>query len=321
MTAFTINSAALTLLVPLFREICDLKRIYVAHSSGSIAERGFRRAWARLVAGEPASVVALSETAACLAAVRLGGLDAAVLASVGLDRAQRRQVLVEALSQHQGVVAPDLNARLKASLDEEPDVGDATPPFVEALARQPRAGATSPGRARIVLEPAENHAEHCYITAVFAVLCSPIVVLNDPGQVFVAALAHHLHNAELPDGGFAGETLLGDMLEPIMERTTVRALGQLEENLSIDVSAARDAVLKQPRTPAGMAFQIGDVLDRVLQIEHYATASQFELSHALDELDLVHAGPLQAMQNDILIAAGLVSHGSREPDQRASAAA
>lgn len=46
-------------LLPLSRELNDLKRIRVADKSGSVAEQLFRRNWARLVAGESLESVAL----------------------------------------------------------------------------------------------------------------------------------------------------------------------------------------------------------------------------------------------------------------------
>ena len=66
-------------LLPLFRELNDLKRIRVADQTGSIAERLFLRSWARLVSGVDLTEVALSETAHAVASARLAGIDAGVL--------------------------------------------------------------------------------------------------------------------------------------------------------------------------------------------------------------------------------------------------
>ncbi len=60
-----------------------------------------------------------------------------------------------------------------------------------------------------MFEPPENHAEHCLAVAVYGVLLAPRYGA-DPSVVFLAGLAHHLHNARLPDSGFTGEALLGD---------------------------------------------------------------------------------------------------------------
>ncbi|WP_204268457.1 hypothetical protein, partial [Escherichia coli] len=67
------------------------------------------------------------------------------------------------------------------------------PAFVAALAEQPRAGVTCPGKPRILFEPPENHAEHCLVVAVYGVVLSPFY-RADPGTVFLAAMAHHFHN-------------------------------------------------------------------------------------------------------------------------------
>jgi hypothetical protein len=57
--------------------------------------------------------------------------------------------------------------------------------------------------------------------------------------------------------------------------------------------------------PEAQAFHAADVLDRVLQVHHHARAAAFTASQALDELELVHAGPVQAFHSDVLAAAGL----------------
>ncbi len=92
----------------------------------------------------------------------------------------------------------------------------AVPPFVPLLAAQPRAGATRPGHPRVMLEPAENHAEHCAVVAVNGVLAAGVFGA-DPAGPFLTGLAHHLHNAYLPDAGDAGDSLLGEHLRPLME--------------------------------------------------------------------------------------------------------
>jgi hypothetical protein len=43
----------------------------------------------------------------------------------------------------------------------------------------------------------------------------------------------------------------------------------------------------------------------VLQVHHHARAAAFTASQALDDLELVHAGPVQAFHLDVLAAAGL----------------
>ena len=64
------------------------------------------------------------------------------------------------------------------------------------------------------------------IVAVYGALLADDVGA-DPADAFLLGLAHHLHNAVLPDAGFAGEILLGDHLEPVLERLTERELATL----------------------------------------------------------------------------------------------
>ena len=82
--------------LPLLRELGDLKRIHSAERDGSIAERLFARGWAALAAGEAPAVVMRRTVAAALAAARLGDLDRATLAELGLSDAEVRGVLERA---------------------------------------------------------------------------------------------------------------------------------------------------------------------------------------------------------------------------------
>ena len=63
-----------------------------------------------------------------------------------------------------------------------------------------------------MLEPPEGHGDHCLVVAVLAAVLAPRYGA-DPARPFLAGMAHHLHNAALPDSGFAGEMLLGEHLE------------------------------------------------------------------------------------------------------------
>jgi hypothetical protein len=47
------------------------------------------------------------------------------------------------------------------------------------------------------------------------------------------------------------------------------------------------------------------VIDRVLQVRQYARAAAFTVDQALDELELVHGGPVQAFHLAVLEEAGL----------------
>ena len=240
---------------PLLAEIGDAKRVRVAGAPGSLAEQAFARTWARLVAGEDVADVAYSETAAAVARARLAGIDAGVLTTAGLSDAEALDVLRRGFDEVAGPLDAELRARLRDALRPLRSPA-AAPALAGTLNAQPRAGATAPGRPRIVVEPPESHGDHCLTVAVYGVLVAPVVGA-DPVAPFLLGVAHHLHNVVLPDAGFAGEVLLGS------------------------------------------------ALDRVLQVHHHARAAAFTASQALDDLELVHAGPVQAYHLDVLAAAGL----------------
>ncbi|EWY36562.1 hypothetical protein N825_26360 [Skermanella stibiiresistens SB22] len=290
-------------LIPLLREVNDLKRVRAASFDGTLAARGFKRAWARLVAGDSPTTVALRETALAVAAARLGGIDRAMLVRSGLDDEAATDVLRAGFDAVAGCLDPMLTAGLRGHLAEYDAAAAQPPAFADDLERQPRAGATRPGYPRLMLEPPESHADHCFITAVSAVLVSPAYGA-DPTFPFLAGLCHHFHNAILPDSGFAGEVLLGDHLEPIMRKLTAEVTATLPDHLVTACGHAR-ALLPDAASPEAKAFHTADVIDRVLQMDHYARAASFELRHALEEMELVHEGPLLEFQSGVLRAVGL----------------
>lgn len=291
----------------LFREIGDLKRVRTAGAAGSMAGRAFVRAWSALVDGADPAAVAAAECAAAVAGARLAGIDAAVLDAVGLSPdeagAVRRRAIDE-VTRPAGrpVLHPDTLDRLHAAGD--PLLGAAVPPrFVGALGAQPRAGATAPSRARVVVEPTETHAEHSWAVGVYGALVADDVDA-DPGEAFLLGLAHHLHNAVLPDAGFAGETLLGEHLDGVLDRLTRAELATLPDTLATRVGGLL-AARADADTPLGRAFHAADVLDRVLQVHHHARAAAFTAREALVDLELVHASPVSAYHDEVLTAAGL----------------
>ena len=287
-------------LTPLAAELSDLKRIRDAVSPDSLAVRCFRTAWSALAAGEDASVVALSITADALAATRLGGINAAVLSAA--DVPNPLAVLERGFNEMAGPLARRLRHKLRSHLGRSWQLAP-TPAFAEALIRQPRAGATCPGKPRIVLEPPESHGDHCGIVAILGVALAGFYGA-DPAAVFVAGLAHHLHNATLPDSGFAGEVLLGDELVPLMRRLFDRELATLAAPVAETVRSAL-ATIGDADTPEGRAFNAADVMDRVLQMRQYERVAAFTTAQALEDLELVHAGPLQAFHQSVLAEAGL----------------
>ena len=296
------GGTALAGFVPLAAELCDLKRVRDASSPDSLASRLFRRGWAALMAERDAHQVAMETTADALAAARLGGIDHAVLAKAGLTPADGLAVLRRSFDEVSGPLTPEFAAMLPAFLGVASAAGSA-PAFAEALIRQPRAGATCPGKPRIVLEPPEGHGDHCLVVAVLgAVLATQFGA--DPATVFVAGMAHHLHNAALPDSGFAGEILLGEHLSPVIARLFDRELATLPGAVA-EVTRKALAFIPDASTPEGRAFHAADVIDRVLQMRHYDQVARFTVDQALDDMDLVHAGPVQAFHQAVLRDAGL----------------
>jgi len=294
--------------VPLLREIGDLKRVRDANGTGSLADRAFLRSWRRLLAGQDPERVAADETARALAAARLGGIDAAVLRLAGLAPTDVRDVLrrsADAAAATAGETLGELSDVLDAIGNDTPADGTlpSPPPFAVALVHQPRAGATHPTRPRVLVEPPESHGDHCFVTAVYSALLAPSQGVRR-GDAFLVALAHHLPNADLPDAGFGGELLLGAHLPAIFATLTERSLAQLPSALALRV---RELLPLRETTaePLGRVFNAADVLDRVLQVHHHARAAAFTAEQALDDLDLVHPGPVQGFQLRVLSDAGL----------------
>ena len=281
-----------------------VKRIRSAGYDGSIATRLFAQAWDALLSGVPPINVVRDITSAALCAARLGDLDAAVLREGGLDTAEIVAVRRRAFDAVAEPVDGDLRDMLRDGIGSDvPIASAALPRFVAQLQMQPRAGLTCPGTRRIILEPPENHADHCLVVAVYGVLLCPHFGA-DPARVFVAALAHHLHNASLPDAGFAGENLLGEHLDELMRTATTRALAELPEHLRAQVIEAR-RILLDAETADGRAFHAADVIDRVLQIGQHLQAATLTIRGVLDDMHLVHDGPVKAFHDAVLAQAGL----------------
>ncbi|WP_458096389.1 hypothetical protein [Roseomonas sp. WA12] len=285
-----------------FRELGELKRIRSAGHEGSIADRLFAAGWGALVGGQDVSAVMRATTAAALAATRLGDIDRDVLAAIGVTGGDADDVIGRAVEE----AAAELPAEVGALLRGGPRLAPgAVPGFVAKLARQPRAGVTCPGKPRLLLEPPENHAEHCVMVAVYGVVLAPIYGARAE-TVFLASMAHHLHNAVIPDSGFAGEVLLGAHLEPGFARATEMGLAELPPALAELVRDAR-AVLPDAETAEGRAFHAADTLDRVLQIEQHLRAGRASMAYVLDDMALVHEGPVKGFQDRLLAAVGLAA--------------
>jgi len=292
--------------LPFLRELGDLKRIYSASAPGSIAERLFVAGWAEMVHGTAPAQVMERVVGAALVSARLGDLDLAALTALGIDD-RAIEVLERAFDEVAGDLDPILRDRLRAALPLGRPAGGDVPPFVGKLARQPRAGVTCPGQPRIMLQPAENHAEHCLMVAVYGVLASAWHDA-DPVPVFLAGMAHHLHNADMADSGYSGEMLLRSMLDTVIARARQASLDELTQanpDLAREVTEAL-APIAGDATPEARAFHVGDVLDRVLEIEQHTRAAKLTMSVVLDDYGLVHDGPVKAFHDRILHDAGLM---------------
>ena len=288
--------------LPLLRELNDLKRVRSAGRGGSVATRLFRQSWRGVLDGS--TDLALTMTARTLSAARLGDLDATVLRAAGLTDGEILGIFRKAIGEI-GFVLPTMQVeRLARACCLESAPEGELPTFVAALEAQPRAGVTCPGQPRIVLEPPENHAEHCLMVAVYGVLLAPIYGA-DPEIVFLAGLAHHFHNAGMPDSGFTGEVLLGKRLDAVMRFYTEECFHELDAGLAQRVRVAR-SILPNTISPEGRAFHAADVLDRVLQIEQHLRAATLTMDRVLGEMALVHDGPVKPFHDDVLRQVGLV---------------
>jgi hypothetical protein len=121
----------------------------------------------------------------------------------------------------------------------------------------------------------------------------------------LTGLCHHFHNAYLPDAGDAGDHLIGEQLQPLQQAFRAKAIAQLPPSLQESARAALEPVYRSD-TPVSRSFQTADVLDRVLEMDWHARSSAFTLSVALDEMDIVHPGPVQAFQAEIMRTVGLM---------------
>lgn len=290
-------------LIPLLGEIGDLKRLSVTDSSYSWAETLFLKAWGLLAAGMPVRETALRTASEAVASVRLGGITCESLKIAGISAADISAIVLRSFREVAGPLEGQLRAKLEQALSDKAEERHHYPRFATALCKQPRAGATRPKHPRLILWPPESHGDHCGIVAVYAVLLAPYFGASVE-QPFIAGLCHHLHNAVLPDGGFTGEELLGEHLQTVVAMLRTEALAELPDALA---QSARESLRLPQCTDSGeaKAFHAADVIDRVLQMKWYEQAATFRLSMALQDMELVHAGPTQSLQMDVLRMAGL----------------
>ncbi|MBC7798517.1 MAG: HD domain-containing protein [Pyrinomonadaceae bacterium] len=294
----------IAVLMPLLIELNNLKRIKAANLNETFAAEIFKRAWVDLINGADLRKVALVTTAKSIAAVQLGAIDAEVLRNAGLSQNQTIGILTRSFDSVASAIDEDLRRELRTHLSQNFETNADAPNFVEKLARQPRAGATKKGAPRLVFEQTENHAEHCFSVAIYAVLLASFFQTNIETP-FLTALVHHFHNADLPDSGFAGEEMLGEFLPEVFQNLREQVLREIPESMR---EKARNGfrLTETADSPESKTFHAADVIDRVLQVRHHAEINKFTMRYALEEMELVHEGAIQTFHHEVLRDAGII---------------
>ncbi|MCY7346917.1 MAG: hypothetical protein LH614_11940, partial [Pyrinomonadaceae bacterium] len=192
-----------------------------------------------------------------LIGANLGAIDAEVLRSADLGRNEIETILSRAFDAVAAPVDASLRTEMRELIGEESNSEEAeNPHFVELLIRQPRSGATKVGAPKMIFDQPENHAENSIIVGIYAVLLAP-VYRADIETVFSAALAHHFHNAYLPDSGFAGEESLGEFMPAIFDSFRRRCLSEIPEKLHEKIWSALK-VIEKADAPEAQAFHAAE---------------------------------------------------------------
>jgi len=256
----------------------------------------------------PSRSVAIEETAEAILATQLADAAGTVLREHGLSAQAARDVRLRGFEE-----APLPDSPLRGSLRRAISSGKGTAErdrkedepfaFIGALCEQPRAGVTAPGEPRLMLTPTESHGDHCGAVAVLGVLLAPLFGA-DIAVVYLIGLAHHLHNATLPDAGHAGDVILGDVAGDLIDAGRSRAMEEIPEALHDPIRSVL-AHTEHVDSPEARAFHAADALDRVLEIAWHAQTANFSLDTALDDYDLVHEGFAQEWQERVLEASDL----------------
>lgn len=304
-------------MLPLLEQLQDLKRIRSAEFAGTFAAHRYRQVLHRLAQGLEGSHTlpcfskfALEETLLAVITTRLGALSPEVLRRLGVPSRQIREICQAAFDEHKGAwhgVMPEsaFEEMVQAS-DLSKELLSGNQPLdtlINRLCAEPRAGATAPHKQRVLVVPQESQAEHCYLTAVTAVTLAGYFDA-DPGQTFTTALLHHLHNAYMPDAGFAGEVLLGESLDSVIWAARQQAFTHLAPPLR-ELATQAAATMTHLETPLARVVNAADAIDRVLQTRFHQQMAAFDAKRVQRELNLVHEGPLQAFQNAVLQTLGV----------------
>ena len=290
-------------LLPRLRELGDLKRIRSAGKDGTIATRLFRSGWSAWLDGGDAQDIAYRAMAQALAAARLGDLDWATLGQLGIEKGDRRTILHRGIAEVRSGLDDNLVGRLEAAVERPLPPSGSSRSFLDALCEQPRAGVTGPGKPRIMLQPEENHAEHSFIVALYAGLLAPAFDA-DPARAFWHGMIHHLHSAAMPDAGYTGEVLLGDLLGEVIDNARELALADLPARHA-EICRDHLATIADDATPSARAFHAADVIDRVVEIEQHLKRTSVTMPLVLNDYGLVHDGPVKAFHDQVLAEIGL----------------
>lgn len=289
----------------LLRELNDVKRLYDFNfGCNSFTSKIFHGATKALSTNN-----SLKEgvwTALVVCAARLGAITPSVLLDVGINRDSMVEIFKNSIRLHRSLPSPLLNSLLDACTNVERTFIKSNEPileWVERLTHTPRAGATCPGKPRIVLEPPEMHSDHCVMVATYGYILADAFGANRQ-DVWLIGLCHHLHNAFLPDAGFTGEKLLGDHLANIIDQQRVRVLNTFSPFYKEKVLYLFDEV-NNIESALFKAFTAADTIDRIIQMEYYERSARFKTIDALSDFNLVHEGAAQDFQHVLLDSIGI----------------
>lgn len=171
---------ALMALANLCASLAMLSRAPGPNRRDSLALRLHDRAWARLLAGQGANTAMLATLAEALASLRLGELDTAGLAGLGVAPAAAAAAPLRALNAALAAVHPRLRPSLRAHAEAP------LPPPLPLPACLRRQAERPPG-ARQGASLAERSLRLALLGAVLAAEEGA-----DPAQLFLAGMAHAL---------------------------------------------------------------------------------------------------------------------------------
>lgn len=287
------------------RELNDVKRLY-DHNFGnySFTSKIFHGATKPLSTNDPLQEDVWSALVIC--AARLGAMTPNVLLDVGINRDSIVEIFRNSINLHRSLPSALLNSLLDACVDVEKTFNKSDKPvakWVERLTQTPRAGATCPGKPRIVIEPPEMHSDHCVMVATYGFILADAFGANRQ-DVWLIGLCHHLHNAYLPDAGFTGEMLLGNHLGNIIQQQRLRVLNTFTPFYKVKIHYLFEEV-NDIESALFKAFTAADTIDRIVQMEYYERSACFKAINALSDFNLVHEGAAQDFQHVLLDSIGI----------------